>query len=231
MTVSIQDPLVSVIIPVYNGESYLDQAIESVLAQKYRLIEIIVVDDGSTDKSAHVSQQFPVRYFPQPHSGPGAARNRGVEQASGEFLAFIDADDLWMPEKLTWQIETFATRPELEAVFGQVEQFNSPDADSTSPGTHLFGMKWIGLHAGTMLIRRTAFLRVGLFATRLQVADFVDWYTRAREAELEIAILPEVVMRRRIHTNNLTLRSREVANLEYTQILKAALDRRRTHDQ
>ena len=219
--------LVSVIIPVFNGERYLAEAIESVLSQTYRPIEIIIVDDGSTDESARVAQQFPLSYCFQPHSGPGAARNRGVDQARGEFLAFLDADDLWVPEKLAWQIATLAARPELDAVFGQVEQFNSPDADAIVKPERFAGMILNGLCAGAMLIRRAAFMRVGLFATHWQVGDFVDWYPRAQEAELEIVTLPEVVMRRRVHTSNLTVRLRDTANFEYTQILKAALDRRR----
>ncbi|MBM3181566.1 MAG: glycosyltransferase family 2 protein [Chloroflexi bacterium] len=227
MTKFAEEQLISIIIPVYNGERYLAQAIESVLAQTYRPIEIIIVDDGSTDESARVAQQFPMRYGFQPHSGPGTARNRGVEQARGEFLAFLDADDLWMPEKLAWQIATFAARPELDAVFGQVEQFNSPDADATAPPARFVGTTLNGLHASAMLIRRAAFMRVGLFATNWHVGDFVDWYTRAQEAELEIVILPEVVMRRRVHMSNLTIRSRDTAHFEYTQIIKAALDRRR----
>lgn len=225
--VTYEKPWISVIIPVYNGARYLDQAIESVLAQTYRPIEIIVVDDGSTDESARVAQQFPVRYCFQQHSGPGAARNRGVEQARGEFLAFLDADDLWAPEKLMWQIATLAAHPELDAAFGQVEQFNSPDVDATAQSARFVGTTLNGLIAGAMLIRRAAFMRVGLFATHWHVGEFVDWYTRAQEVELEIVTLPEVVTRRRVHTSNLTIRSRETAKCAYTQILKAALDRRR----
>ncbi|HWP47773.1 MAG TPA: glycosyltransferase family A protein [Candidatus Limnocylindrales bacterium] len=219
--------LVSVIIPVYNGERYLSEAIKSVLAQTYRPIEIIVVDDGSTDESARVAQQFPVRYCFQLHQGPGAARNHGVEQARGEFLAFLDADDVWMPEKLTRQMTTLAARPELDAVFGQFEQFSSTDAGVAAQSARFVGMTLNGLHISAMLIRRAAFMRVGLFATHWHVGQFVDWYARAQEAALEIVILPNVVMRRRVHTNNLTIRCREMVMGEFTQILKAALDRRR----
>lgn len=217
--------IVSIIIPVYNGERYLAEAIGSVQAQSYRPLEIIIVDDGSTDESARIAQQFPVRYCHQPQRGPGAARNRGIEQAHGEFLAFLDSDDVWLPDKITQQLAILAARPELEAVFGQSEQFSS--LEISAPSTRFIGITLNGLCAGAMLIRRTALIRVGLFATHWQVADFVDWYIRAQEAELKSVALPEVVLRRRVHLNNLTIRSRETARSEYAQVLKAALDRRR----
>src|SRR5436305_1029668 len=96
-TLDNNQPMISVIIPVYNGERYLGEAIESVLAQSYHWLEIILVDDGSTDGSATVAKQFSpaVQVVRQPNLGAGAARNRGIALAQGEFLAFLDADDLW----------------------------------------------------------------------------------------------------------------------------------------
>lgn len=223
----LENKLVSVIIPVYNGERYLGEAIESVLAQTYRSMEVLVVDDGSTDASDQMALQFPVRYFKQPHSGPGATRNYGIKQAQGELLAFLDADDLWTPDKLVNQTATLAAQPELDAVLGFVEQFNSPDVAQVLPPARFDGQTLKGLHPGTMLIKRAAFMRVGFFGTNWQVGDVVDWFVRAEEARLAMLTLPQVVMRRRAHTNNLTIRSRERAELEYVQILKARLDRRR----
>ena len=91
-----RNPLVSVIIPVYNYDRYLAEAVESVLSQTYQHLEVIIVDDGSTDQSGEVARSFAgsgVRYCPQVHAGIGPARNKGVELAQGEFLAFLDADD------------------------------------------------------------------------------------------------------------------------------------------
>lgn len=221
------NPLVSVIIPVYNGEPYLAEAIASVLAQTYRPLEVIVADDGSTDGSGQIAQQFPVRYIQQSHSGPGATRNFGIEQARGELFAFLDADDVWTADKLISQTAALAARPELDAVLGQVEQFISPDLEDALPPALFAGLPMKGLHPGTMLIKRAAFVRVGPFATHWQVGDVVDWYVRAEEAQLVMVTLPQIVMRRRIHTNNLTVRSREVAHQEYTLILKARLDRQK----
>jgi len=224
MTKFMQESLVSVIIPVYNGATFLHQAIESVLTQSYRPLEIIVVDDGSVDDSARVAQQYPVRYCFQSHNGPGAARNCGIEQAHGKYLAFLDADDLWTREKLARQIATLTARPELDAVFGQVEQFMTPD--TAAPSAIFAGTTLNGIHVGAMLIRHAAFKRVGMFGTHCHV-DFIDWYLRAQEAKLEFTSLPEVVMRRRVHANNLTIRSREIVRAEYLLAIKSALDRRK----
>jgi glycosyltransferase involved in cell wall biosynthesis len=220
--------LVSVIIPVFNSEHFLAETIESTLAQSYRTIEVIVVDDGSTDGSAKVAQGYPVRCYFQQHLGPGAARNFGIRQARGEFLSFLDADDVWMPEKTTRQMEMLARRPELEAVFGWVEQFSS--AEAASPKTRFDGTVMNGLHPGAMLIRSASFARIGMFATGWQVGEFMDWYGRAMDAGLTSAVLPEVVVKRRIHDKNLT-RGERMDKTEYARILKTALDRRRSTEE
>ena len=107
--------LVSVIIPAYNRERYLAETIDSVLAQDYRPIEIIVVDDGSTDGTADVAGRFSqvVRYFFQPNSGCGSALNAGVEKAEGKYLSFLGSDDLWTENKLTLQLQVMISAPEI----------------------------------------------------------------------------------------------------------------------
>lgn len=217
--------LISVIIPVYNGERYLRQAIESVLAQSYHPLEVIVVDDGSTDASITVAQQFApiVKVVTQPNLGAGAARNHGVALAEGEFLAFLDADDLWIPEKLTLQIAGFAAQPEIDMFFGRIEPFNSPELTALPP---LAQQAVDGFHAGTLLIRRAKFLSVGEFVTDRGLGEFIDWYARAQEQGLRHFMLPDIVMKRRRHDTNLTLRAAHERS-EYLHVLKAALDRRR----
>ena len=118
------DPLVSVVIPVFNGEKFLRDAVESVLAQKYSPIEVIIVDDGSTDGTASVANSFPetVRYLHQINNGPAAARNRGIEQAQGSLIAFADADDLWPAAKLALQLPDLIGDPTIEIVIGRIQQ-------------------------------------------------------------------------------------------------------------
>lgn len=215
-------------IPVYNSERYLAEAIESVLAQTYRPIEIIVVDDGSTDGSADIAKRFSpsVRYCFQPHSGLSAARNRGLDLAQGSFFAFLDADDLWVKDKLMRQMAVFDSNPNLDIVFGHIEQFHSPGLDEVNKEIRYPAKIMPGYSAGTMLIRRDAFLRVGPFEARWKVGQFVDWYLRAVEKGLRSFMLPDVVMKRRLHATNMGILERE-SQTDYVRILKASLDRRR----
>jgi glycosyltransferase involved in cell wall biosynthesis len=220
---------VSVVIPVYNCERYLGAAIESALAQTERPGEILVVDDGSTDGSAAVARGFgaPVRCLSHPHGGLSAALNRGLEQARGTLLAFLDADDLWVETKLALQLAALAADPALDGVFAHVEQFVSPELDPAAHPALSEAMRVApGYLAGTLVIRAPAFHRVGPFDTRWQVGNFVDWYLRAQEAGLRDAMLPDVLLRRRLHADNLGIRER-AARRAYAQILKLALDRRR----
>ena len=117
---------VSCIIPVFNGERYLREALDSILAQTHRPFDIIVVDDGSTDGTPAVVAGYgvQVRYVRQPNTGPAAARNLGVRSGGGEFIAFLDADDLWHPEKLARQMTRFREQPDLDLCITHVEHFS-----------------------------------------------------------------------------------------------------------
>ncbi len=222
---------VTVIIPVYNGERYLRMAILSALAQTEPPDEILVVDDGSTDASAVVAREFAprVRCLSQAHAGLSAALNHGIAQARGSFLAFLDADDLWIEDKLAQQLAALAADPTLDAVFGHVEQFVSPEldpADRPALPEHLRVAP--GQLASALLIRADAVKRVGPFDTRWQVGNFIDWYARAQEAGVRDAMLPGIVLRRRLHADNMGTRER-TSRSAYALILKQALDRRRRH--
>lgn len=104
-------PLVSAVVPVHNGERFLAAALDSVLFQDYEPLEVIVVDDGSTDRSAEVASSRPVRLLRQENAGMAAARNAGIAHASGELVAFIDADDEWLPEAVARQAAVLAKEP------------------------------------------------------------------------------------------------------------------------
>jgi len=223
-----QNDLVSVIIPVHNGKQYLAEAIESVLGQAYHPIEVIVIDDGSTDGTGQVVKQFDsVRYHFQSNRGAGDARNRGVNLSQGNFLAFLDADDLWTKDKLTRQMGAFQGDAELDMVFGYVKQFYSRELGDDIKRRLKIPVETLpGLHVGTMLIKRGAFLRVGSFVTNWEIGEFIDWYARAREKDLKTLMLPDVVMRRRIHKTNQGI-TRAPDRKAYVHVLKAALDRRR----
>jgi glycosyltransferase involved in cell wall biosynthesis len=222
-------PLISVMIGVYNAEPYLAEAIESVLAQDYVPLELIVVDDGSNDGSAEVAKSFPqVNYFFQENAGNGAARNRAVEAATGDLFSFVDADDRFTPGKLALQKAALDADPELDMVFGHVREFLSPELDEETrnslrpPAPE--PMPWTA--PNLMLIRRESFLRVGPFSTTFRVGVTVDWFARASEAGLRYAVLPEVVLERRLHTQNNGLRE-SGARSQYLDVIRAAMERRR----
>jgi glycosyltransferase involved in cell wall biosynthesis len=220
---------ISVIIPVYNCERYVGEAVESVIRQSYRPMEIILIDDGSTDGSSEAIKRFgsQVRYIYQPNNRQGAARNRGVEMATGEFLAFLDADDLWLEDKLKIQMSAFDADARLEAVLGHIEQFHSPELDEEwKKKTWCPTEPLPGVCPSAMLIKRESFLRVGMFETEMRVGEFQSWYMRATEADLRSLMLTDVVARRRLHDQNNGIVRREDFD-ERLRILKAALDRRR----
>jgi glycosyltransferase involved in cell wall biosynthesis len=220
--------LISVIIPVYNGERYIAEAIESVLAQGYEHIEIIVVNDGSTDRTEGVLRSYAnVHYLYQPRQGASSARNNGIKCSSGEFLAFLDADDFWIKDKLKMQISLFNDKPDLDMVFGHVEQFFSPElAKSLQESLHLPAGCMPGYAPGAMLVKRSAFLKVGFFDDEFRIGEFIDWYMRAVDYGLKSCLVPEVVLKRRIHDANTGIKERD-SRKDYLRVLKASLDRRR----
>ena len=226
-----ESPLVSVIIPVYNYDRYLGEAIESVLSQTYRRLEVIVVDDGSTDQSGEVARSFDgrgVRYCHQDHAGIGPARNSGVELAQGEFIAFLDADDRWPEEKTERQLRAFESDPALEMCFGQAVQLqNGLEWEAAVKEKKLPAAGLVpGMVPGTMLIKRAAFFRVGKFQGDWKVGEFIDWYARAVELQIRSVVLPDLFLWRRIHDSNQGVRERQSVS-DYARVLKAKLDRKR----
>jgi glycosyltransferase involved in cell wall biosynthesis len=222
-------PLISVIIPVYNAERYLAEAVESVLAQTYRPLEVIVIDDGSTDSSAAIIKKYAllVTYFYQPNAGSSAARNRGVRFSKGEYLAFLDADDLWVEDKLELQMRAFQQNPQTEAVFCHVRQFYSPDLSAELRARivcHPSPMP--GYLTGMMLIRKEAFLRYGEFESQWDIGEDLNWMVRAQDMGIKKILLPETLLLRRLHENNQGILLKDRHN-QLTHILKASLDRRR----
>jgi glycosyltransferase involved in cell wall biosynthesis len=222
------EALVSTILPVYNGERYLGEAIESILSDPYRPMEIIVIDDGSTDATFQVVERYPcVHYHFQPNQGSAAARNYGVSLATGNFFTFADADDLCVNEKVNRLMQAFQENPELEIAFGCVEQFGSPELPQQINWQNKERTSLVGYVPGGIMIRRASFFRVGLFEPNLQMGEVLDWFLRAKEKKLKEAILPDVIYRRRFHTTNKGVTQRSLQT-EYVRVLKASLDRRRS---
>lgn len=220
---------VSCIIPVFNGDLHLAEALRSVLGQTRPPDEILVVDDGSTDRSAEVAGQFDdVRYLMKAHGGPASARNLGVSVAAGDLVAFIDQDDLWHPEKLERQIACFAEDPALEICFSHVELFWDAALEAEQDGYRDQARAGVvpGYSTPSMVARRSAFERVGPLDPRLLFGDATDWTLRAMDLGLEMRLLSDTLLYHRMHASNLT-RRREASKAEFVSIVRSTLMRRR----
>jgi glycosyltransferase involved in cell wall biosynthesis len=227
-----QSPLISCIVPVFNGERYLSEALDSILAQSYRPVEIIVVDDGSIDRTADVVARYSdkVQYCRQANAGVPAARNLGIRAAAGGFIAFLDADDLWQPEKLERQMACFKARPELDICVTWVQNFWGSQSDAQlNRSKHRTLVKPIpGYVTQALLTKRTTFDIVGLFDIRFGHAYKTDWFLRAAARGCAMELLTDVLVYRRLHPANMSRSFNAAVRDEYLNLLKANLDRRRS---
>jgi len=225
-------PLISVIIPVYNGARFIREALDSIAAQNYPAMELLVVDDGSIDDTAGIIEAFartsrlPVHYQRQENLGPAAARNRGIAAAAGQIIAFQDADDIWMSNKLALQMSLLESSPVVDIVLGSVQFFRKiyqPDLGELSE-------EWMEprslLVFQAALCRRTVFDKVGLLNEALRTGEDMDWFIRAREAGVSIQIHTDLVLKYRRHEHNLTKKSLGNPN-EMLGLLKQSLVRKR----
>ncbi len=205
---SFEPGLVSVIVPVFDGQRWLDQAIGSVRAQGYRPIEIIAVDDGSTDRSAAILAGYPdVRTIRQPNGGCAVARNRGIAESRGEFVAFIDQDDRWVAGKLARQVELLREHPEVGYALGRQSLFLEPGCPLPpwfGARSQLFERPHVGFLPGAMLIRRSTLVSIGLFDEGYRIGSDSEWLIRARDAGVPMAVVDDVVIEKRIHDTNLS---------------------------
>ncbi len=221
--------MISVIIPVYNGERFIAGAIRSALAQTRGPDEIIVADDGSTDASADIAASFEgVTVLSLPHRGGSAALNSGLAAASADLIAFLDADDLWAPEKLACQVAAIAETPSAEAVFGRVVNFTDAEGRIVSPSDVPTGLPaMVGASKSAMLIARQAFDRVGAFDESVLAADFPEWYARALGRGIGMRFLDDVVAFRRVHKSNTTIVRKKDLHSDYLRTAREAITRRR----
>ena len=221
--------MISVIIPAFNAEVYLEAALSSVFAQEYDPLEIIVVDDGSTDRTADIACQGGklVNCIRQENAGPPGARNRGLRAARGAFVTFLDADDVYEPGCLSLQLKKLRANPAVDISIGRSvrEQLSSAPGELPTFVPYPSG-DVITTQLGVCLFRRTVFERVGLFDEGLRHCDDVDWFMRARELDIPMLLHRAVLLRQRLHLNNHT-RNR-VAERRYLAIaLRRSINRRR----
>ncbi|MGH7567192.1 MAG: glycosyltransferase family 2 protein [Gemmatimonadota bacterium] len=222
--------MVSCIVPAYNAERWLGDALRSVFDQTYRPLEAIVVDDGSTDRTAQVVASFgeDVIGLRQPNAGPAVALNRGIRASRGEFLAFLDADDLWPPMKLELQLTRLQAASELGACYGLVQNFwvDGVKIEEEALRGHRILEPVPGLVTGTLLAPRSTFALVGLFEDRRH-AYALEWVLRLRDRGIPHDVLQEVLLLRRYHEANMSRVGGANSREQVLDLLKRRLDARR----
>jgi len=222
------NPLVSVIIAVKNGERFLASAINSVLEEDYRPIEMIVVDGQSTDRTAQIAQSFAqVRYIQQVNKGVSDAYNVGIDAAKGELVAFLSHDDLWTPDKLSVQVNYLIDHPKIQYTIAKVKFFLEPGHSPPSGfRKELLENDHIGRIMETLVVRKSLFDVIGKFRTDLTTAEDVDWYARANDQGIPMAIVPQVLLLKRVHDTNLSLNTLE-NNRNLLKALRQSVKRKR----
>ena len=225
--VAAESPLVSVIIPVHNGERFVADAVQSVLAQRYPSLEIIIIDDGSTDGTEAAVRRLPcdVHYFKQENLGPAAARNRGIRDASGDFVAFLDVDDLWPDHALGLLMDELLRHPEIEVARGysQVMEFDAATGIYEYRGNPKESFPY-SIACG--VYRKRVFDRIGLFDKNLLYGEDTDWYNRANEQKVPMHRVEAVTLHVRRHGKNMT-HAKTLVELNMLRVLKMSLDRQR----
>lgn len=217
--------LLSVIIPVFNGERFITDAIQNVLDQKFHPIEIVVIDDGSTDGTRLKVQAFgsQVTYAYQDNQGPAAARNKGIGLARGDFIGFLDSDDLWTEGRLEILFSKFRSSPSLEVVMGHTRVEPLADAGTIPPKLlepHVVPLFGCGIY------RRSVFEKVGALDSSLRFSEDQDWFLRLKEQNIHMVIVKEVTLIRRRHADNMT-EGAGWGDVNILKVLKMSLDRRR----
>lgn len=221
-------PLVSVILPVFNGAEFIAEAVASVWRQDYPALEVIIIDDGSTDATPDVvaSLSGDICYVRQVNAGPAAARNRGLEIARGDLIAFLDADDLWPANKLAWQLPALMDTPSVDIVMGLTQTMRAFDNEENTPTLQPALPPRLAFHLGSAVMRSGVFAQVGTLNEALRYSEDVDWFTRAREYGAPFLVRPDLALFYRLHARNMT-RGKDVADLNVMKVLKRSLERRR----
>lgn len=220
---------ISLIIPAWNAAATLAETLDSVASQTLQPGEVIVVDDGSEDATVQIARTHRLQpeLIRKAHSGAPATLNAGIRQASGDCLAFLDADDLWPADKLQRQAAMLTAQSDLDAVLGLVQSFVCPSVPPTEAARFVVPpAPQPGWLTGALLVRASASQRVGLFAEDLSNGFAIDWFDRARTAGLRFQMLDEVVLQRRLHPGSLAARNRN-SDAAMLEMARRAIARRR----
>ena len=220
---------IEVVIPVYNAGRFIREGVDSVLNQSGDHLEKIwLINDGSQDNTGEILDQLQqshpfVKALHQENKGVSAALNLGISKVNTEWVAFLDADDLWLPGRLSAQIELLEKQPELQAVSGFIEEFEDfPPGEKYPYKARESVGEW--LSRSTFLCEKSLFDRFGYFDEQLKVGEFIDWFQKVRKSEIGYQMIPQVLAKRRIHGANLTIMADKQ---DYLRLIRKQIDTRR----
>jgi glycosyltransferase involved in cell wall biosynthesis len=221
-------PLISVILPAYNGARYLSDTIGSVLAQTYRPLEVIVVDDGSKDDSAEIAGSFDhVRVLIQENQGVPFARNAGIAAANGDYLCFIDQDDTWLPEKVQKQLESFTAQQGIRyCLTRQVFYLSEGEALPDWCPPDWLDKPVAGFSPSTLMIERSLMEEMGPFDTSLLTGSDTEFFFHLKDKQIPFHQLEEVLVRKRVHGNNQSA-TRDQLRRDILETVRRSIQRQR----
>ncbi|MCX6624959.1 MAG: glycosyltransferase family A protein [Acidobacteria bacterium] len=217
-----ENGLVSVVIPVRNGEQFLEQTLRSILSQQYEPLEIWIVDDGSTDRTRELALSFPapIRYVYEELGSPSLARNVALGQAKGDFVAFLDADDLWTSGHLCHLTAALAADPGAGFAQGRIRNFRWSPKEAASYCSPVYRFCILSC----AVYRRAVFEQAGLLDGTLRFGEDTDFHIRCWEQGIRKAAVKEVSLLYRRHGGNMTAR-KSLQELGIVQVFKRRRDR------
>ena len=222
-------PLVSVIIPVRNAQRFLPEALGDVTSQTYRNLDIVVVNGHSTDRTVEIANSFPgVRVVEQAGDGLPDAWNVGIDAAEGDPIAFLDSDDRWTPDKIELQMAAFDRDPRVDFVIAHARFFLEP-GEPCPPrfNPDLLERSHVANMPSALLARRKVFETIGNFPTDFEIASDIDWFARLKDSDLVRAVIPEVLVRKRVHDTNLSYTADSARGPEVLRVLRESVARQR----
>lgn len=223
--------LISCIITSFNSDEFIAEALNSIKEQTYKNIEIIVADGGSTDNTRGIVEKFNsgIKFFTRENTGPATTRNLGLRNARGNYIAFLDADDLWHPKKLEKQMNYFDENPGTDLCITYAEMFWSQELKEEKDfyKDHLRTKPIPGYATTTLLAKKSVFRKTGEFNDNFWFSDATDWFIRVKELGLKLKVIEEPLTFHRMHESNLTKRRSDESRDEFLRLVKGVIDRKK----
>lgn len=220
-------PLVSIIVAAKNAAKFLSQALDSIFAQSYQNFEVLLINGDSTDRTLEIAKSYKnIQIIEQQDKGIANAYNLGINNAKGELVAFLSSDDIWKPNKLAVQVGFLINHHGIAFTTAHAEFFLEPE--SNIPAGFRKNLL-IGSHPAhimeTLVARKEIFKQVGLFNAEFFISEDVDWFARAKDLQIPFALMPETLLSKRVHDNNISLKDKN--NKDLLLALRKSIERKK----